>query len=918
MPLLEGVIASVLANRAVATSSKAREKAVEIRRNRRFSEELGPLATEFNDALGERIKDRAEDVENFDLHGVAFNWDAIADQIDAYEVAFESENEALDWLVDEIVGIEDVELDEEAKEELRELLAEEYAAAVADFRDRIEGDADLEHRFQADLEIEVLRHLDEMHEAFHRLADRRPYGLYDFPAEREAVLDTLLPGDPVEFVDREEVPTEPEPGRHFVLGPSGSGKSRIIAERLKRLPNDSVAHVLVPENRMLDPSDAKGLARESFDGDLLLIWEDVHRIDEGGENAILERTLRELQHALDEQGHSLYTLLEARSGRLHNIPGSLPTGFENDKSLWSEYEPLWVGTMDEPHLRDIAVAMAAKFEIALGEAAQDTLVERTVASKSAPVYIETALKTADGELTVDDVAQLAEEVQGIWRSHYDDLQDEEPQEWCVLAAMKLLYDLNVPQFSKLVRAAYLDVLEGDRGQFRSAVQVLQSRGWLTVVGDDIVELEAWYGVHDTQLDPIRVSAKDDARKLSDLLIHEAENTVPKVVRPAIHFPSGLSFYEWGCYSQAERQWETTIDLVPEFAQVHNNYALLLRTGFNELKDAEHHFQEALDINPGNAKAHNNYANLLYEELDRPDDAEHHFQEALNINSGDAKTHYNYANLLYEELDRPDDAKYHYQQALDTNPELEGIYYNYALLLREEFGHLQQAKKHLKTSVRFWIDKGEIQNAIHDLYTLVQVCRKMDDSDAVTENCKLALELLDQSNEHFDARVWFKSMQALAGLSGTETSELYTYALQNIMRAYPELAMELFEAVWEQRDNHKASSADHSKSLSAGVALAAGLRLTDDIGSLYTTDREPTYTADDILKQIDPAELFYPENVLYDWMTGSETEETPSALWSYAEDEERDNNIFAGLEARTFAVLFEIVQSADTGWERLID
>lgn len=95
MPLLEGVIAGVLAYSAVETVSKGRETAIKIRRDKRFSDELDPITTEFNDALAERIEAVAQDIESFELQSIAFHWEVIAEKIDPYEAAFEGEEEEL-------------------------------------------------------------------------------------------------------------------------------------------------------------------------------------------------------------------------------------------------------------------------------------------------------------------------------------------------------------------------------------------------------------------------------------------------------------------------------------------------------------------------------------------------------------------------------------------------------------------------------------------------------------------------------------------------------------------------------------------------------------------------------------------------------------------------------------------------------
>jgi tetratricopeptide (TPR) repeat protein len=570
MSLLTGVIAGILADKSIDASSAVRQRAAELQREKRFSEALMPIATEFNDALGERLKKRADDVDSVGLYGLAVNWDVVAGDIDTTSVAFESEDVAIDWLVDEIGGHEDVDLGEAAKAELREVLADEYAAAVADFRESIVSDDDLRHRLQTELELDLHDQLAAMRDAFEHLADRQPYGLYDFPADRDAVLDILLSEEVVPFVDRPEVPDRPAVDRYFILAPSGAGKTRIIAEWIRRLPDGAVAHVLVPEARMLDPADARRLARQSFDGDLLLVWEDVHRVDEAGENRILERTLRELAHGLDEQGYELYTLLEARSGRLSDVPGNLPEDFTNDKSLWSAYEPLFVGEVDTTRLRKMAQVMASQYEMELEEGARDALVARIEGTKSAPIYIETALVTAGDRLTVANVEELATEVEDIWQRQYGDLRDDAPAEWEVLVAMKLLYDLNMALYAKLVRAVYLHLLNGERSRFRPALEALHDRQWLTIYGTDLVGLQTLYDVHDTQLEAVQANAIDDVHQLSGLLMEHVEISVPESTRAEIHRQAGVAFGNKGYDTIARRHFQAACDLDPKYAEAYCN------------------------------------------------------------------------------------------------------------------------------------------------------------------------------------------------------------------------------------------------------------------------------------------------------------------------------------------------------------
>lgn len=92
VPILGGVVA----DRAVPEATKARQKIQEMQRDKRISGTLGPFETEFSDAIKERMHERADDNENYHLKTFATNWGAIADEIDAYELVYEKESEAID------------------------------------------------------------------------------------------------------------------------------------------------------------------------------------------------------------------------------------------------------------------------------------------------------------------------------------------------------------------------------------------------------------------------------------------------------------------------------------------------------------------------------------------------------------------------------------------------------------------------------------------------------------------------------------------------------------------------------------------------------------------------------------------------------------------------------------------------------
>ncbi|MDL0138778.1 tetratricopeptide repeat protein [Halobacterium salinarum] len=739
------ILLSVLANRTVPTKSDVRGKLDEVSRNTKISDEFGQLAAEFNRSLVDRIESRAKDLDHLELQSLAFHWDIIAEQIDFTEIVFESEEEAVTWLIEEVNEAEDVNLDKEASEELQKLLSEEFRNVVDDFRDRVIQNEELSQQLQAKFQADVLDRLATIREEFDQLAYRRPYTLYSFPEDRERVISTLLPENTVEFVDRQEVPKNPDPGRYVVVGPSGAGKTRILAAFINRLPENSVNHILLPDERMLDPADVRGITREEFAGDVLLVWEDIHRIDEGGESLVLESAIHELSHALDSDGHTLYALLEARSGQLHNVPGNLPAAFDDEQSFWSDFEELRVENVDPDFIHDLAVRMADKYDVSTTDGVLEALIDQT-ASRSAPIYIDAVLGTAGDELTISDMEDLPDNVEDLWKIQYESLQSDSRDELYVLASMKLLYDLNLPYYSKLVRTIYLELLSGDRGRFRRSVEQLkEKRQWIDIRGEDLVSRQTQYYIHDVQLEAIQVRARDDASELSGVLLSE-EESLPTYTRPIAHLNAGAAFSKWGHISLAIDQWKAALDLDPTFPEVHFNYGLLLAKHQGNPTEAETHLRKAIEYDPEFLEAYYSYALLLqqslgrpkaaadyyrraleldsefvealynlglvlHRDLDRPEEAEEYYRKTLKENSDHAPAHNNYGVLLKEDLNRPTEAKQHFERSLSIDPSHTLAHLNYANLLNDELSESQEAKQHFESALQL-----EPQNAdIHYEY-----------------------------------------------------------------------------------------------------------------------------------------------------------------------------------------------------------
>lgn len=684
-------------------------------------------------------------MENFTLQSIAHNWEVIFEEIDTYDVAFASEDEAVDWLVGEILDAEvaDLSPDEQEEAELRELVAAAYADAVDDFLDQVATDDELANRLQTDLQTDIIDQIESVLTTFERLSQHKCYNLYEFPEERDAILDALQVNRETKFVDRPMlVPESPSAGRHLILGPSGSGKSRVIAERLNRLAPDAVEYVLIPDDQLLDTADARALARESFDGDLLLVWEDLHRVDGGREDGVVRNVLTRLDSTLADQNHRLQTLLEAQSGRLDDVFGNLPADFQNEKSLWHSFEPLWMNELDEEGRHHLANRMADRFGIKMNEDARERLIKRTSNSKSAPVYIETVFKTAGEELTRQDIAALADEVATIWKRQYEHLRQESSVEWQLLTAMKYLHDLHISLFSKLLYTVFIEHLDGDRERFRSAVNSMsKERQWITVDGDNVVARETKYEVHETQLEAVPVEAQDDANELSDLLRRTVSETVPAGSVETALVNSGVAYYQSERYELAAKHYEKAFDMGESSPTAHNNYAALLDRGFDDPEAAIDHFEQALEIDPEYGQAHYNYGLFLIKKLNNPEAAANHFKQAIALDTENSERHYNYAVLLENEFGDYETAAEHYQRALELDPKHIGARNNYALLLHEELNKPEAAAHHYQQVLE--IDQEDLKTHFNYANLLKD---ELDDPEAAADHYQRGLALNPENPE----------------------------------------------------------------------------------------------------------------------------------------------------------------------------
>jgi tetratricopeptide (TPR) repeat protein len=149
----------------------------------------------------------------------------------------------------------------------------------------------------------------------------------------------------------------------------------------------------------------------------------------------------------------------------------------------------------------------------------------------------------------------------------------------------------------------------------------------------------------------------------------------------------------GQYKKAKHFYEEVLKINPEYAEAHNNYAMLLKDRFNDMEGAKAHFERALEINPQLADAHNYYAKLLQYKFNDMESAKAHYEKALEIDPQYAEAHTAYAFLLGSKFNDKEGAKAHYERALEINPQYAHAHFGLFLVLFDKFNDMKAAKEH---------------------------------------------------------------------------------------------------------------------------------------------------------------------------------------------------------------------------------
>ena len=793
--VLESILGGLLSLGAAKVGSTSFDRARTCWKARRYQEVVDELAVDMNDALRAEIRQYGIEEGESRLEEIADDWEPVAAELAEIDVVLNAQSEAVDLVADAIERAHG-NWDSEQRRLVKQAVAETFSESLDRLLEVVTNNR--YELFDAKLGVETHQVVQETKQGVEALRQdligTRYYEVYDPEEELDRLLADLRDDvRKIPYVDRPEVHERglgdgDLPERLLITGRAGTGKTRTLVELLRQASTEELDAIIRPTEHFSMETHVQRFDHEQFEGDVLLVWDDIHRVreDYGDSRSLVETTIRSWRGKLADEGHTLRMLLAGRHQE-ERLPGD---PWDPDESLtWRGFaEPLLLRPREESRFlkRLVKEGLESEFEdLDATEEGIERLVERAVQADPSPYYVVTVLTLTD-ELTAERVDEFAADPGDIWRKEYErHLREDDEAAADVMLAMKYLYDINQPFRPELVKGVAEHVLGLDEN-FRDVVERLDAMDWLS-----IPEGEKSFNTHDLQVAAIPKHVGEDipgfARFLDseDLQWYLTGEDVDKR-RAELHFSFGVGLALEAASEHTNvirRQSESAIELREEFPEARYNYAL-----------------------------------LLYEELDDPGEAAAQYEQAIADNDGEyAEARHNYANLLKNELDDPGEAAAQYKQAIAENdgpfPE---AYFNYGTLLEEQ-GQLEAARDHVEQSVEIWRTQGNRGNAINDLIALVRICEKNEDYEDAVEYAVTGLELAVRADDsRYDEFVDYVLDIDLD--PETTTMAAYRAGIECVIGGHRASVLDLFAEAFHQRDSLEGGE-PLRRARSAGVAIA---------------------------------------------------------------------------------------------------
>lgn len=621
-------------------------------------------------------------------------------------------------LCDEITNqiINELDIDSIDRDELQEAVETAYRAALDEFLDEI-PDRDVD-RWLLESSKDTQKKLGDIDNRLQELRTDLSYrddlmGRIE-PFERiDATDDGWVDRVAVELgveVERElpfQEPTEfnsvIDEQFALVIGRAGLGKSRTLIEAIEEIACQATFDLaVVISGKIDDPADFDSLARTDVDGDVLLIWDDLHQVTG---DQIVSDSIDRLKNEFDRKGVDLHVRGAVRSEHLDAVlPENWgieelqqPADLRGRYPIWGEFKPVELESFDAENLDEFVRDALDNHDLTADDDIIEAFVKRVLEADPTPFYVDTICRTTTGnKITKSNIERFPENALTSWKTAYKALPHDgrynESRD--ILHTLSILDVLNVSSDEMLVEDVFFEVFSGEN--FQEQIGFLTDRGWITTKR---IDFDTNVIIHDVRLEAIaeNYSLEDyrhDVRSLSNFL----QDNMIDYYDDDLGAILNTNFAEYIFNNQigrrpnqlAKQHFERAMELNEETPIVYRKYAhFLSRQNLAEIIDSV--YKQAIDSIPSDISLRRGYAHYLSDQ-DRHEEALRQYERAIEIEPSDVLLRISYA----EELANQKGCKHvgeQYEQAIDITPENRLLRRKYAEYLANQDKHKEARKQY---------------------------------------------------------------------------------------------------------------------------------------------------------------------------------------------------------------------------------
>lgn len=544
---------------------------------------------------------------------------------------------------------------------------------------------------ELELDMEILKRITKLSQGIksRRRSQRNGHFMIkkdpDVVTEADSAALIGVPESSARFVQHPSLSDIEYDASRIVVGKKGAGKSRTLAHLVSEVSERITVDYLVILEDSFRVGDVNDLLSTGLDGTVLLVCDDVHRLEGPKEIHPFRRLISRLRTEM-ESGGRLISLCGIRPERLNSLPHFKRF---NEDPVWGEFEKTRLESLGPASVKAILQSTLETIDKDASQSTIEALTQAVLAIDPTPLYTVTIaqqLDSGDIDIEADIEKLLPKNVATAWKDDYQVLLEESPTSANLLRTLKVFDRLHLPAVEDFVREIFQGAFDVSFIDFERGLSKLVQRHWV-----EYQELEHSGGVKNR------------------LLTHQAQlESIPTVPKPMVVKLTGFL-----------HDWEpTSFDMEDEErARIHTRIFNHARWHPEiEHTELEMHAREAIELAPDDPVVQSSVA-VFYTELGRRDRASELFTDAADKKPHHPGLNYNCGNFLIKSR-KPEQAKQYLQRAVDEEAENPVFLHSLGTALvgsgkvNEGLEHLQQARD--RGSFTF----GEIYFSIGDAHNIM--------------------------------------------------------------------------------------------------------------------------------------------------------------------------------------------------------